>query len=586
MAKSDLKKLMYERITLRASQNSSLDFIPGWLEKNTKHPLDSTKPWSFDGHEFQIDILKSTAHRQTCKKISQAGISEIAARKALALAALRQGVQLIYTLPTGAFAQMFSKTRVDPVIENSEVLMALVDPDTNNTRLKRLGSSFIHFIGTFSEGAPISIPATYVISDETDFSDQSVLTAFNSRLGHQKESESFNIKFSTPSVEGYSISDDYEHSSKGRYAVKCMGCNSWQIPSFLDNVVIPNTEKPLAEINRYDVASMNPEVLEASYVACPSCNKNLTESLLDKYRRQWVHAHPSRQADHEGFHVVPFDVPTINTVCRTLRQILDYRHISTWYNFKLGETYSDDTTKFNLETITKNTTIRCPDRANSTVVGVDVGKVSWISIGIPYIGGVTDDLERLDIIKLIKVDTTLLKGGDSLGQEVIRVAERYNASVVVVDAAPDFTTAQHVHKTYFRGKAYGNYYVNENSFSKTMSYWKVDDRKGVCISARSSSLDDLCDMVNSGSINFPICDEMTDVKKHFDAVKRVAYGDGDNTKQVQWVSREKAEDHWVHSINYLHIAAQISNGSGGHSGFEVIPSLSAITLKGGDNIKF
>lgn len=90
-----IKKGFFDRLKLSISQNQSLDFMPQWLEENTSHPLDSAKQWSFVDHEFQIDILRSTSHRQTVKKCSQVGLSELAARKALCLATLRQGIQLI-----------------------------------------------------------------------------------------------------------------------------------------------------------------------------------------------------------------------------------------------------------------------------------------------------------------------------------------------------------------------------------------------------------------------------------------------------------------------------------------------------------
>jgi len=576
------KKAFFERMNLAASQNQSLDFMPEWMIKNTSHPMNPSKPWTFEGHEFQIDILKSVSHRQTIKKCSQVGLSELAARKALALAVLRQGIQLIYTLPTGAFAQMFAKTRIDPVIDSSPTMSTLADKDTNNTKLKKIGSSFIHFVGTYSASAPISIPASYVVSDEVDFSDQSVLTEFNSRLGHQKESESFNIKFSTPTVEGYSISSDFELSSQARYAVKCTHCNQWQIPNFLDDVVIPKNDIPIVDITRHDIAAMGDTVLK-SFLGCPNCKKDLTTALLNKDRRQWVHKYEDRRYAHEGFQVVPYDVASINPVGRTLKQMLDYKRRASWYNFKLGETFSDDTTKFNIETVKNHTKIVNNDGVTNAVVGCDVGKISWVSVGVPFCNVLTGDVEQIDVVDLIRIDTTKLPADSSLGQEIVKIANRVFASVIVVDAAPDFTTAQHVHKLYLTGKAYGNYYVSDATFAKDMTYWKVDDRKGVCLSSRTASLDDLCDNINSGRVNFPVNPNMAEVVTHLDSLKRVEGADGDDAR---WVKREKAEDHWAHSLNYLQLAAQIAGGSGTASVFQIIPSISSISLKGGKAMQF
>ena len=572
-----------QRLKLGVSQNQSLEFIPDWIETNTSHPTNSAVGWSFKDHEFQIDILKSSSHRQSIVKCSQAGLSEVSARKALALACLRQGIQVIYTLPTGSFAQMFSKTRVDPIIDNSPVLQGMVDSDTNNTKLKRIGSSFIHFLGTYSSSSAISVPASYIISDEVDFSDQSVLTEFNSRLGHQKISESFNIQFSTPTVAGYGISANYEKSSKGRYAVQCSGCKHWQTPNFLEDVVIPNNVLPIDQLTRYDVAAMDPTDVANSYLACPECEHDLTTDLLDKDRRKWIHQFPERRADHEGFKVVPFDVPSVNPVGRTIAQMLEYSRLSSWYNYKLGENYADDTTKFNIEVVRQNTAVVDLENIRGAVVGVDVGKISWVAVGVPEHNNLTGDVEMLKVVELIRVDTTKLAAGESLGQQVVAIAKKHQAQVIVVDAAPDFTTAQHVFKLFPTGKAYGNYYVNDSVFAKSMTHYKVDDTKGVCLSARTSSLDDLCELVNSGRVTFPSGDNMKDVENHLDSLKRVGGKDGDVSA---WVTRDKADDHWAHALNYLLLAAHISEGTGYTEVFSMVPKISAIAFKGGKVMDF
>lgn len=581
-----LQQGFLERTRLSIKQNSSLEFLPQWLEDNTAHPVKSSDKWSFEGHEFQVEIASSTSHRQSIIKCSQVGLSELAARKAVALGALRQGIQIIYTLQSGSFAQMFAKTRVDPIIEGSKMLNALADKDTNNTKLKKIGTSFIHFVGTYSASAPISIPASYVISDEVDFSNQDILSEFASRMGHQKESESANVRFSTPTIDGYSISADFEKSSQGRYAVRCEKCEKWQMPNFLQDVVIPNCDVPVNELTRFDVAAMPRDVQMGAYLACPSCGKDLTNSLLDKERRMWIHAYPDRRAYHEGFKVVPFDVPSVNPVGRTIGQMMEYTRPASWYNFKLGETFSDSTSKFDLDIVDRNTRLIGDQLASGLVMGVDVGKTqSWVSIGLPQGSPLTGDIEGLQIIRFEVLDST--KSDKSLGEMIVTLAHQYQVCVLVCDAAPDFTTAQYLTKTLVSGQAYGNYYTTSNAFKKEMSYYKVDDRKGVCMSDRTGTLDDLCHMVNKGMVGFPACDEMPRVKKHLDSVKRLSgvgkmdeAGDGG-----RWVTRSGADDHWAHSLNYLMIAAQITNQGGIGRFLSLAPDVKKQKLRGGVNFR-
>ena len=590
MSKKPLKKLsqgFIERTKLAISQNSSLDFLPKWLEENTSHPVQAEEPWSFEGHEFQIDIAACTAHKQSIVKCSQVGLSELAARKAAALSALRQGIQIIYTLPSGAFAQMFAKTRVDPIVDGSKMLSAMADKDTNNTKLKKIGNSFIHFVGTYSASAPISIPASYVISDEVDFSNQDILSEFASRMGHQKESESSNIRFSTPTVDGYSISADYEKSSKGRYAVLCSGCKEWQKPEFLEHVIIPGCEIPVKELTRFDVAAMSPQTLKDAYLECPECKHDLTDDLLDKDKRKWIHEKPELIDIHAGFKVVPFDVPSVNPVGRTIGQMVEYKRIASWYNFKLGETFSDSTSKFDLDVIERQTRVVSDFSSSGLVMGIDVGKTqSWVAVGAPVVSTLTGDVESMQIVKLYVLNSA--NSDQTLGEMILRLAHDHLVGTIICDAAPDFTTAQYLARHLASGRAYGNYYTTSSIFKKEMSFYKVDDRKGICMSDRTGTLDDLCHMVNNGLIGFPAGEEMGRVRKHFDAVKRLT-GEGtddDHNKEGTWVTRQGSDNHWVHAVNYLLIAAQVSNEGGVGRFLSLAPDIKKTKMKGGFDPKF
>lgn len=574
------KQAYYDRSSLSVSQNRSLEHLPEWLCTNTAHPTEPNKRWSFKDHEFQVEIVKSTSHTQSCIKCSQVGLSEVEIRKSLGIGALSHGAQIIYTLPSGSMAQMFAKTRIDPVIENSEVLSKLTDSDTDNTKLKRIGSSFLHFVGTYSASAPISVPARYVISDEIDFSNPQVLSEFASRLGHQKESESFHAKFSTPTVSGFGISASYEESSKGRYAVRCKCCEKWVMPNFLQDVVMPWTDTPIDEITKFDIAMAEKSQVMTSYLACPKCKNDLYTSLCDKDRRMWVHEYENRRQDHEGFKVVPFDVPTINPPGRTLMQMLDYKKMASWYNFKLGECFVDNTSRFDIDMVDKNTRLVDPVGATGTIMGIDVGKTqTWVSLGKAQCSYQTGEVDSLSILGLWVFDST--DSDTSLGERILKLAHDYAVSILVCDAAPDFSTAQYLSRTLMTGKAYGNYYISSSAFSKDMAYFKVDERKGVCMSDRTGTLDDLCHLSNKGMIQYPNCEEMGRVKSHLDNVKKLETEDED----ARWVTRQNADDHWVHALNYLLIAAGIQGNTTSASITALAPDLRKVRMKGGEALK-
>lgn len=560
--KNDLNVSIVEaflnRLELGISENQSLEFLPNWLVRNTGHPTIPKAKMSFKDHEFQIDIVKSTAHKQSTIKISQAGMTEASIRKALGLATLRQKVHLIYTLPTASFARKIAKTRVDTIIEQSPIMSSMLDKNVDSTEIKRLGDSFVYFQGTFSEKSAISVPASYVISDEVDFSDQDVLSDYKSRLGHQDEDESFIARFSTPTVDGFSISEDYSASSQGHYAVKCLCCNTWQTPGFLEHVVIPDIDMGVPDLTReYALEHKDKGVFDNAYVYCPNCKKDLWESLCDPSRRAWVHAYPQRVKDHEGFRVTPFDVPRINSVTKTLKEITEYRRLASWYNYKLGLTYSDNTNKFNTDITRRNITLTYGEGATGLCMGVDIGKQTWVIVGKPYYDPLTHQVNGADILFYGRIDHTKLGIGETIGSEIIKVQNKYGVISSVIDAAPDFTTAKIVKDNQQKGATYGAYYTGEATFSKKMTYYEVKDSLHTVNAARTSSLDLVCEINNRGGFKFVKSPESDTLLSHLSAVSRV---EPENMPtEPRWVKIGNRDDHYVHALNYFCLAADISH---------------------------
>ena len=551
---SALKQSFIETLQAQLDQTSSSKNLPKWICNNTRDPRNPLKPWSFDEHEFQIEIIKSSAPKQSVIKCSQIGLSEVNARKGLALAYLNPGINLIYTLPSGSFAGVFAKTRVSPVIKASKVLNAVLDKDTDNTKIKQIGSSFIYFQGTFSESSAISIPASVVIADEVDFSNQDVLSDYTSRLGHEKANESQFIKFSTPTIEGYAISAEYAKSSQATYTVRCEHCNHVSTPDFLTDVVVPGLGLRAEEVNKHHVMT-DAEAIKGAYCECQKCKKDLFTSLINPSRREWVHAFPSKQIDHEGFRVSPLDVPTINPPHRTLLQLEDYKTEKSWLNFKLGQTCEASDTRFDSE-IVDRVTKKVLDGGvyyGRCVAGLDVGKrEAWLSIAVPHINAATGDLVDLEIVKLEVIDSTALPIEQNLGQRVLQLMQPYGVRCVVSDSAPDFSTPKTLINGIVTGEAFGCYYVGPSSFNKRLEFHKADKKSGVVAADRTGSLDNLCEMWNANSISLPKCQETERVKRHLAGVRRVEL-EGDE----RWVKLSNMEDHWVHSFNYLQIAAMI-----------------------------
>ena len=106
-----------------ASAATSIEELSRWVSENT---FLEGRPYSYKYHEYQKKILDCPAREVVIRKCSQVGISEIAVRRSLGLAGMLSNFTIIYTLPTATFASVLTKTRVNPVINESPYLSSIL----------------------------------------------------------------------------------------------------------------------------------------------------------------------------------------------------------------------------------------------------------------------------------------------------------------------------------------------------------------------------------------------------------------------------------------------------------------------------
>ena len=132
----------------------------GFVEWVQKYTFLKGKPFSFDKHEYQKEILADTHPLQCIKKSVQLGVSETLIRKFLAFMAMNQGTQGIYTFPTSEDMRNFVKTRFDAVIKDCAKIEEL-GFNVDNVKVKQIGTSYAHFRGSFGEKETLSIPSDF-----------------------------------------------------------------------------------------------------------------------------------------------------------------------------------------------------------------------------------------------------------------------------------------------------------------------------------------------------------------------------------------------------------------------------------------
>lgn len=557
-----------ERIKTGVSSTVDTSQLGSWLERNTAHPKLDGQNWSFEHHEYQIGILNDNAPELVGRKCSQVGFSEMTVRMVLGLLNLLPNHTAIYTLPTSGFASEFAKTRIDPVIQKSRILKNQIDPEVDNSALKKIGTSHLYIRGTFTQRGAISIPADILIHDEVDFSDPVAMTTYASRLGHA-EAGGIKRKFSTPTVEGYGVSKDFVSSTQHYYGVRHSVCGKVVFPDFMRDVVVPGMENvPLEDFEKEDLEADEYDI-DSAWLKCPECGMEISPAnLADKDSRMWVAKYPDRLV--HGYQVFPYDVIKYNPIAKTLRSVADYESKSDWVNFKIGLPSEDAASSFSEEVMQNHTSVRMlrPDEpaVSNCVAGIDVGKTSWILIGKP----VNKDIK---LVYAERIKTTV-DGGILL--RVLTLCKAFGVVKAVMDAGPDFTLSSGFVRADFGHRYFANYYVR-NKTTSSLSHIHVDEEEGILKTARTVSFDQLVKRVNGGRYEFPMGAEGKLVKSHLRNMKRVKGVNSTGEPTANWVS--VGDDHYAHALNYLNIAATLLEPGYKNGVTGSLPMMSTVRMK-------
>lgn len=559
-----------DRIISASFSRRSKEAIPEWLEKNTKSPLDIQKPWSFIDHEYQRFLLTIDKPQVTIRKCSQVGVSELASRLCLACSVVFPASTSIYILPSTSYARKFVSTRIDTTVKASKTLSESLSGDVDNLELKQFGSSFIFFVGAAKQQQAISIPARALFRDEVDFCDQSVLSSFESRLGHNVPGEEMKYSFSTPTVDNYGISELFNEGTQHYYFVYHDRCSQWVQIDYIFAVRVPGFDGSLLDFERGDLDIYD---INNSYIECPNCNKDFSlQNLADPARRAWVPKYRGR--DHASFQVFPSDLPVINPPSKVLKSIKNYRLKKDWINFSIGLPYQDAHSSVLIEAVQKYRII-VSSVSSAAVLGMDVGKVCHITIGVNRRrnmgggGGGRGRNSELDIIWKERC-----KDVDAV-ERVKKLFKQFNILKAVIDAQPDHTVAREIIETSLDGQVWACYYLRKAP--DKLSYYKLDKIEQIVSPARTAVIDEVVEGLNCGDIRD--CKREEEISdKHFSAMKRINKFDEVGGDKAVWINT--GEDHYFHSLVYCWVAKDLAEEGVG-TVFSVVPKVSKVRVKAG-----
>lgn len=514
----------------------------------TKYGFVSGHPYSFKDHEYQIDIIRDTRSRISVRKCSQVGLSELMVQKILAMCATMKHTRIIFTLPTRDMAMAFSKDRFDGAIDQSEFYSGLMEKASNSASQKKIGTCTLYITGSFGANSAISVPAEVVISDEEDFSNEVILGKLNSRLRHaslvdEMGNRGMRMRFSTPTVEDYGVDAGFQLGHQAYYMVRCDGCETFVLPDFFQDFIVPGLDRGIGELSRDDMRNPFLKFQEA-WIKCPCCGKDLKNSLLDPARRQWVAKKPDVW-DH-SYQVYPWDVPKYNPPAAIIKQMGDYPLKSDFYNFVVGLPYSDAENTF---IVTEEMRLRMSIVemwryqntliGSQTVAGMDVGKTCHFVV-------LARRGKTWDVVWAEKIRNTK---DDPATPQVLARFDYYRIQKLCIDAGPDITLVNNLVAA--REQISAVVYVRSVSSLLPIEMKQDGD---VVNADRTKTLSLTLNKHNSGEIGYPRDEAVTrEIFDHLKTTKKIRERNADGNMTERFVKTSDT-DHWVHALNYAMIA--------------------------------
>lgn len=565
--KRDLDKVEIahlQRIENALFHSYDLSGVVRYLEDKTFLKGDR---FSFKDHEFQETILTDTSKEVNVQKCAQVGMSEAMARYALAVCRVMPYFSVILTMPFKDDAANFAKTRLDPIITETPDLRDSMDKDLDNSEVKGIENSLLYMRGCSGTTAALSVPADMLIHDELDRSDEDIVGQYQSRIKHSKHK--LTRKFGTPTLEGRGIAKAMETSLRHRMACICNHCDHKFIPSFHTHVKIPGYNDGTAEngqigelsdINKYNIHKIQ---WERAHLECPMCHQ---EPSLQMEHREWICENPSDNYTAIGYYVTPFEVPNVVSIPSLVMEITKYKTWGEFVNQALGETISGNASQLTAADVNK---ARFPGSLMSNELhnmGIDVGQICHVTIG---------RRTRDDVLLVVHRERVKL---DELKMRKVALKRKYRVIITVIDAFPETNLVHQMQKA--DKNLYGAQY-HESRKTATYEIVMADavPKEGkvplnVVKISRNIAFDEVMFRYKEGRLQWAEQRDAEDdiYAQHATDMKREqTYVTKTQEMIWAWTKSKEAQDHYHHSICYLHVACALQPTVSKNMSFGSVP---------------
>lgn len=552
-----------ERLRMATTNRVGRGQLSKWICENTKL---NGKPYNFSRHWYQERLLNDESQEICVQKPAQIGVSELSLRWVLALVMTTPDAMRIgYTFPTYSAATNFARTRFANIVEScpsAKAAMGTADIDTVD--LKTFGENReIHFRGAAVGNAAISTTLDMLVHDELSFSDQDVISGYRSRV--QASKYKWRIAFSTPTFPGCPITTEMQNSRRHMLMCKCDKCNHTFYPNFWRDVKIPGYTRDLSEITKDNLHRVR---WQEAVLLCPACGR---APNLHREHREWVVENPDENHAVTGFRLSPFDVPAVVTPVDLVKGIANYGNKTLFQQFALGEPAQDAESGFTEEDLERMGVQVAQSPFTHHFLGVDVGLYSHFMVGGMDFEG------RLGVVHMERVHLSNFK------ERFAALVAEYRCVVQVCDQQPYVDLIMSMSEDY--PSLYAGMFVTRQGLDLYEVRVKEEDPDKAQLNVRQIALnrgallDKLLAEARSGRIWMRKTQEWETVKTHLQDLKRANATLRDGEFKSIWQKSSKGADHYMFSLLYLYVAAQLRGLVGG--GMPIVPGLTTMRLRGG-----
>lgn len=538
---------MHSEIMLQQIEEPSPDEVasrvdPGYWALINQIKLQSGT-YSFKGHEYQKEPMRSRSRRICCMKGTQGGWTEMFVLRALhGMIYEKYPRGVLYMFPTTDDVREFSKSRFNTLISsNRESIGKYVKrygKGTDSVSLKKVRDALLYLRGARltqsigigdgeKESSKLrSIPVDLVVFDEVDLMDEDAQLKAIMRMGASKVGEE--VYLSNPTLPDFGIDKLFQASDQRHLMRKCP-CGHWTCAEteFPECVAIDSNGR--------------------GYIKCSKCGKAIG------YRKcEWVPAVRDNTSYMHGHHW-----SQLSSAYNDPAEILeDFNNpprgnLGDVYRLRLGLPYVAAEDRLSVDSVMKCCGNDCMPTGytdGQCAMGVDVGKMKHIVIGI---------MTGKDHYEILKVARR------SSWNDIHDLARKFNVKSAVIDIRPyedevrRFQESEKAYQIYLC--QYDENTVISTNFNKLTGIVKVN-RTEICDSTHR--------IVTEQNIKLPRrCPEVDEFAKQLCNIAKVLMTNKrTNTPIFRYRPIGSGGDHYRHALNYFYLATQKCRVSYKHAG--------------------